>query len=193
MSDPEKPPPSQPPQPRPDAPVEPGFYATGLIVIHTRDEFLFDFISALDAPARLAGRVLATPPHTKRMLRALMENFGRYEHAYGAVPPQVEGTRAKPGQVNDIYGKLQIADGVLRGSFANGMVVKHTQDIFVLDFMLNFPPSAKVATRVLVSPAHLRRIISVLGDNISQYEDRFGKIDDGGSSPPEQPLWINLN
>jgi hypothetical protein len=192
MSDPDSPSPSQPPQPRFDLPVGQSIYATGLIVIHTRDEFLFDFISGLDTPAKLAGRVLATPPHAKRMLRALLENFGRYEHSYGAVAPQVANSRARPGQVKDIYGQLQISEEILRGAFANGMVVKHTQDVFVMDFTLNFPPSAKVTSRVLVSPAHLRRITGVLGDNIAQYEERFGKIDDGGS-PTEQPLWISLN
>jgi hypothetical protein len=192
MSESENAPASQPPPPRRESPAEQGAYATGLIVIHTKDEFLFDFISGLDSPAKLTRRVLATPSHTKRMLRALLENFGRYEQAYGAIAPQVDSSRAKPGQVNEIYGKLQIPEDVTGGNFANGMVVKHTPDIFVMDFTLNFPPSAKVTARILVSPAHVRRIISVLGDNIAQYEEHFGKIDDGGS-PTEQPLWISLN
>lgn len=191
MSDPD-PSPAQPPKPRVDPPAGDGIYATGLIVIHTRDEFLFDFISGLDTPAKLAGRVLITPSHAKRMLRALIENFGRYEHAYGGVNQPVEPSRAKPGQVNDVYSQLQISNQVVGGKFANGLVVKHTQEIFIMDFTLNFPPGAKVTTRVLVSPAHFRRIIGVLGDNIAQYEERFGKIDDGGSQP-DHPVWISLN
>jgi hypothetical protein len=185
-------PPSSPTPPRIDPHGGQGAYATGLIVIHTRDEFMLDFISALDQPARVTNRVVTTPAHVKRMVRALLENFGRYEQAYGAVPPQLENTRAKPGQVKDIYGQLQITEDVLEGRFSNGMVVKHTQDLFVMDFVVNFPPATKLNARLLVSPGHLRRIISVLGDNISQYEDRFGKIDDG-APPSEHPIWISLN
>ena len=65
------------------------------------------------------------------------------------------------------------------------MSVMHTRDEFIMDFLTNFPPVSKVTSRVVVSPTHLHRIISVLGDNLSQYEDRFGKIDDG--TPPSEP------
>ena len=184
-----------PPPPAPQPPIDPamaqGIFSTGLIVIHTRDEFMLDFLSGLDMP-KLVGRVVTTPAHAKRILRALMENFGRYEQTYGALPPLLENSRAKPGQVKEIYGQLQFSPQVLGGTFSNGLVVKHAQDVFVMDFTINFPPAAQVTARFLASPSQIRRIISVLGDNLSQYEERFGKIDDGGSQP-QQPLWISLN
>lgn len=191
MSDPDVPPSSDPP-PRIDPLVSQGAYSTGVIVMHTRDEFMLDFISGLESPARLIGRVLTTPPHAKRLLRALLENFGRYEEKYGAVSQQIEGSRAKPGQVKEIYGQLQISDEVLSGIFSNGTVIKHTQDLFIMDFTVNLPPAPKINARILMSPLHLRRIISVLGDNLSQYEDRFGKIADGGPAS-EQPMGFSLN
>ena len=194
MSDPDVPSSPPPPQPPADPVIAHGIYSTGLIVIHTRDEFMLDFLSGLDVP-KLVGRVLATPAHAKRMVRALMENLARYEQSYGALPPQVENSRAKPGQVKDIYSQLQISAQVLGGTFSNSLTVKHAQDVFVMDFIISFPPVAKVNARFLASPGHFRRIISVLADNLSQYEERFGKIDDGGSQPPQaqQPLWISLN
>ena len=87
---------------------------------------------------------------------------------------------------------MQISTQVLGGTFSNSLTVKHAQDVFVMDFIINFPPVAKINARFLASPGHFRRIISVLGDNLSQYEERFGKIDDGGSQP-QQPLWISQN
>src|SRR5439155_9716384 len=108
MSDPDVPSSPPPPQPPVDPVIAHGIYSTGLIVIHTRDEFMLDFLSGLDVP-KLVGRVLATPAHAKRMVRALMENLARYEQSYGALPPQVENSRAKPGQVKDIYSQLQIS------------------------------------------------------------------------------------
>ena len=181
-----------PPPPRIDVAISQGAYATGLVVIHTRDEFLLDFIAGFAVPPRIVGRVIAAPPYLKRMVKALLDNFGRYEKTFGAVPAQPENTRAKAGQVSDLYATLQVAEELLGGAYSNAMSVMHTHDEFIMDCITNFPPSSKVTARLIVSPAHMRRIISVLGDNLSQYEDRFGKIDDG--SPPTEPRALfNLN
>ncbi len=169
-----------------------GVYATGLVVIHTQDEFLLDFITGFAQPASIVGRIIATPPHFKRMVKALLENIGRYEQAYGGIPAQPENTRAQPGQVKDLYAKLQVPDGCLGGVYSNCMAVMHTREAFVMDFSTNFPPAAKISARIIVSPEHFRRIITVLSDNLSQFEERFGKIEAGGP-PSEQRLWFNLN
>ncbi|MEK7222549.1 MAG: DUF3467 domain-containing protein [Nitrospirota bacterium] len=193
MNDPLDPPsPPQPLPPRVDQTTSHGAYATGLVVLHTRDEFMLDFIAGFASPPQVVGRVVATPAHLKRMLKALLDNFGRYEKTFGAIPVKPENTRAKAGQVSELYAKLQVVDGVLGGAYSNAMAVMHTRDEFIMDFLTNFPPVSKVTSRVVVNPTHLRRIISVLGDNLSQYEDRFGKIDDG--SPPTEPrAMFNLN
>ena len=182
----------QPPSPRIDPATSPGAYATGLVVIHTRDEFLLDFIMGFASPPRIVGRVVATPAHVKRMLRALLDNLGRYEKAFGVIPSQPENTRAKGEQVQDLYRKLQVADEALGGAYSNAMSVMHSRDEFVMDFSTTFPPAPKITARLIVSPSHLRRIIGVLGDNLAQYEDRHGKIDDG--QPPSEPrAMFNLN
>jgi hypothetical protein len=146
---------------------------------------MLDFIAGFASPPQVVGRVVTTPAHLKRMLKALLDNFGRYEKTFGAISVQPENTRAKAGQVSELYAKLQVVDEVLGGAYSNVMSVMHTRDEFIMDFLTNFPPVSKVTSRVVVNPTHLRRIISVLGDNLSQYEDRFGKIDDG--SPPSEP------
>lgn len=192
MDDPTPLPPPQVPPPRIDPTISQGAYATGLAVIHTRDEFLLDFIAGFASPPRIVGRVIATPPHLKRMVKALLDNFGRYEKAFGSVPAPPENTRAKASQVNDLYATLQVEEELLGGAYSNAMSVRHTHDEFIIDCITNFPPSSKVTARLIVGPAHMRRIISVLGDNLSQYEDRFGKIDDG--MPPSEPRALfNLN
>ena len=181
-----------PPSPRIDPNTSQGAYATGLVVLHTRDEFMLDFIAGFASPPRIVGRIAATPAHVKRMLRALMDNLGRYEKTFGVIPTQPENTRAKGEQVQDLYSKLQVMDSVLGGVYSNAMSVMHTRDEFIMDFSTTFPPSPKIAARLIVSPTHLRRIIGVLGDNLSQYEDRFGKIEDG-APPSEQRLGFSLN
>ena len=77
---------------------------------------------------------------------------------------------------------VKIADEILRGSYANQMVVRHTREEFVLDFLSVFPPEAVVNARVVVSPGHMKRILRALEDNVLKYEAAHGRIAD--AEPP---------
>ena len=56
------------------------------------------------------------------------------------------------------------------------MMVTHTQEEFVLDFILATPPMGVVSSRVLISPTHAKRILAALQENIGNYEKVFGTI-----------------
>jgi hypothetical protein len=56
------------------------------------------------------------------------------------------------------------------------MVVTHTKEEFVMDFLMIMPPSGAVTSRVIVSPSHMKRIVQALQENIQRYEDEFGII-----------------
>ena len=62
------------------------------------------------------------------------------------------------------------------GVYSNNMVVSHTKEEFVLDFLMVAPPAGAVTARVIVSPGHMKRILAALQDNISKYEKAFGTI-----------------
>ena len=62
------------------------------------------------------------------------------------------------------------------GVYSNNMVVSHTKEEFVLDFLMVAPPAGAVTARVIVSPGHMKRILVALQDNISKYESNFGTI-----------------
>jgi hypothetical protein len=72
--------------------------------------------------------------------------------------------------------QIQVSPEVQGGRYANQMIVTHTQEEFILDFILASHPVAVLNSRVLVSPSHAKRIISVLQDNIARYESVFGEI-----------------
>ena len=72
--------------------------------------------------------------------------------------------------------QVQIPPDIQKGTYANNMMVAHTQEEFILDFILLTPPSGTVNARVIVSPAQAKRIAAVLADNISKYESNFGEI-----------------
>jgi len=72
--------------------------------------------------------------------------------------------------------QIHMPPEVQGGVYANQMLISHTQEEFVFDFILGTPPMAVVNARVIVSPAHAKRIASVLIENIQKYESMFGEI-----------------
>lgn len=89
-----------------------------------------------------------------------------------------------PGQPNDI--KVKIDDTTLRGCYANSLLVAHTAEEFVLDFILSLPPQPICTARVLVHPGHLKRIIAALQQNLTRYEATHGTIAPAPGPDPGQ-------
>ncbi len=72
--------------------------------------------------------------------------------------------------------KVNIPPGLLGGVYSNNMVVTHTKEEFILDFLMVVPPAGTVTSRVVVSPGHMKRILATLQENVSKYETTFGTI-----------------
>lgn len=68
------------------------------------------------------------------------------------------------------------------GVYCNNLVITHTKEEFIMDFMMITPPFGSVVSRVIMSPGHIKRTIAALQDNVSKYEDKFGRI-----MPAEEP------
>ena len=81
---------------------------------------------------------------------------------------------------------VKIPEKVLGGVYANQMVVSHTGEEFLLDFVNLFPPEGVVNARVIVSPGHLKRMIRALADNLQKYEGRHGQIQEAPAPKPDQ-------
>ena len=62
--------------------------------------------------------------------------------------------------------------------YANFAVVTHSPAEFVIDFFRILPgiSEAKVKSRIIMSPVHLKTLVRALQDNINKYEDKFGEI-----------------
>jgi hypothetical protein len=69
------------------------------------------------------------------------------------------------------------------GVYANGMMVQHTADEFVLDFAVVMGGAGTVVSRVITSPGHARRIMEALQENIARYEAAHGPIRRSGTQP----------
>lgn len=64
-----------------------GTYANLAIISHSHAEFILDFVSVMpNTPkSKVKSRIIFTPRHAKRLLRALTENIQRYEATHGTV------------------------------------------------------------------------------------------------------------
>ena len=67
-------------------------------------------------------------------------------------------------------------DEMSRGRYSNSMMVSHTPEEFIIDWLLNSPAGTHLVARVVVSPGHLKRIIGALADNLRRYEANFGDV-----------------
>ncbi|MBU2566907.1 DUF3467 domain-containing protein [Patescibacteria group bacterium] len=75
---------------------------------------------------------------------------------------------------------IKAPDELLQGRYANMMQVMHAKEEFVLDFMFAHPPQGELVSRLIVSPAHMKRIVNALEDNIKKYEAQHGSIQEAG-------------
>lgn len=74
-----------------------GRYSNLLRITHTREEFILDFINLVPPQGIVTARVVTTPAHVKRILRALAVNLERYEQVFGAIPePEPDGDGSVP-------------------------------------------------------------------------------------------------
>ena len=73
--------------------------------------------------------------------------------------------------------KINFPENIQAGVYANNMVVAHTKEEFILDFIMVSPPVGTVTARVIVSPGHMKRVLEALRDNVSKYERAFGNIE----------------
>jgi hypothetical protein len=82
--------------------------------------------------------------------------------------------------------QIQIDEDVANGQYSNMALVNHTETEFTLDFVYVQPqqPKAKVRSRVITSPKHMKRLLLALQDNLARYEARFGPIPLGGEDLP---------
>ena len=72
--------------------VAQGHYSNLAIISHSTSEFILDYAPVLPVvqKARVKSRIILTPEHAKRLLRALGVNIGKYERAFGPIRMPVE-------------------------------------------------------------------------------------------------------
>ncbi len=67
--------------------VAEGQYVNLAIITHSHAEFVVDFVSVMPGTpkSKVKSRIILTPQHAKRLMKALTENIGKYEQVHGAI------------------------------------------------------------------------------------------------------------
>ncbi|RZL18861.1 MAG: DUF3467 domain-containing protein [Pedobacter sp.] len=67
--------------------VAEGTYSNLAIITHSNTEFVIDFIRIMPGmpQARVKSRILLTPQHAKRLLKALTDNVSKFEASHGKI------------------------------------------------------------------------------------------------------------
>ncbi|MDP4606760.1 MAG: DUF3467 domain-containing protein [Flavobacteriaceae bacterium] len=81
-----------------------GIYSNLAVINHSSSEFVVDFITLMPgAPkAKVRSRIVLTPEHAKRFLKALGENIHKFEATHGSIKedvhPHIPLNFGPPGQ-----------------------------------------------------------------------------------------------
>ena len=111
-------------------------------------------------------------------------NFQRLSISRGAkecdsVTGEMEAVMAQAGG-EQVQVQIKADEKEMVGQFSNLVMFHHNPEEFTLQFIYLFPnvPQGKLLSSMIVSPAHAKRIMKALAENISRYEAQFGPIRD---------------
>ena len=67
--------------------VAEGSYANLAIITHSNAEFVIDFVNVMPGTpkSKVKSRIILTPFHAKRFMKAMIENVKKFEAANGAI------------------------------------------------------------------------------------------------------------
>ncbi len=64
-----------------------GIYSNLAIITHSQSEFIVDFVKLMPGvpKAKVKSRIILTPQHAKRLMRALADNISKFEAVHGHI------------------------------------------------------------------------------------------------------------
>jgi len=79
-----------------------------------------------------------------------------------------------PNQIN-----IELNEEIGEGVYSNLAVISHSNAEFIIDFIRILPglPKARVKSRIIMTPQHMKRLAMAIGDNINKFENQFGRIE----------------
>ena len=88
---------------------------------------------------------------------------------------------------------IELPEEIAEGVYSNLAIISHSHSEFVIDFIRMMPnvPKAKVKSRIVLTPAHAKRLMKALIDNVNKFEGQHGPIKDPGPQGGFPPMNFN--
>lgn len=82
--------------------VAQGIYSNLAVITHSSSEFVVDFVRIMPGvpKANVKSRVILTPEHAKRLLKALQDNVNKFESIHGPIKNIKAGSDPKLPPMN---------------------------------------------------------------------------------------------
>ena len=89
-------------------------------------------------------------------------------------------------QIPKEQSQIKADEKELLGQYSNLVVVHHNAEEFTLNFIYMFPtmPQGKLVASIIINPAHAKRLLRALQENVSRYEAQFGTLPEGPGPGP---------
>lgn len=90
-------------------------------------------------------------------------------HGPGGDQPSPQSEEIRHSQVS-----ARVPERIARGVFSTGAVVVQGAHEFIIDFLLRMTNPQQLAARIVMPPTVVGQLIAALGENLSNYERKFG-------------------
>ena len=78
---------------------------------------------------------------------------------------------------------IEVEAEIAGGRYSNLAIISHNENEFVMDFIFVQPPKGRVNARIIMSPAHAKRFLGALQENVEKYEQKFSNIKEAPEPP----------
>ena len=91
------------------------------------------------------------------------------------------------GQQGQQQAQIKADEKERLGQFSNLVVVHHNAEEFTMNFIYMFPTVAqgKLVASLILNPAHAKRLVRALQENVARYEAQFGTLPEGPGPGPD--------
>jgi hypothetical protein len=164
--------------------VAKGVFTTGQVVLDGPKEFVVDFFQHLTRPHQVVARVVMTPATVSELIAALRQNIENFTRAFGPPPPLPLPPPSRTS-LQELYDNFKVADDMLAGVYANGVLIGHSPSEFFFDFLTAFYPAAAVSARVFLAASQAPRFLTAMENAVKQHQQKMSQMK--GQSPEQGP------
>lgn len=72
--------------------------------------------------------------------------------------------------------EIKIIDNIPGAEYSNIAQIAHTKEEFLIKFLNVIEGGGRVVGKMILSPAHLKRMVVAMNENLKKYEENFGEI-----------------